>query len=247
LVTGNRAPTAPEIGTNGADNAVVQANAFNLFGFNGDSGVSGLTPGPTDLVPSMPLTAILDPVLADHGGPTLTHALIPGSPAIDAIPSGTHGCGTTNYGDQRGTARPQPAGGPCDIGAYEVEVTGQSLGAWGVGLAPRTVVCKNVTTAQEVTISDQAAAWDCEAAGLGVSAGDQVAMRVRGTVAGGATDVGGALTGMTPNSGGCTNLTTGQQVSFQHMVGATAASCVAAGLGVHPGDTVQMSVQGIAK
>jgi len=26
--------------------------------------------------------------------------------------------------DQRGQARPQPAGGACDIGAYEVEVDG---------------------------------------------------------------------------------------------------------------------------
>jgi hypothetical protein len=41
--------------------------------------------------------------------------------------------------------------------------------------------------------------------------------------------------------------TTGQSVPFQHMVGATAASCVAAGLVVHQGDHVQMSVQGVAE
>jgi hypothetical protein len=52
---------------------------------------------------------------------------------------------------------------------------------------------------------------------------------------------------MQPSSAGCTNLTTEQQVTFQHMVGATAGSCVAAGLVVHPGETVQMSVAGAAE
>jgi parallel beta helix pectate lyase-like protein len=49
--------------------------------------------------------------LAFNGGPTETHALLPGSPAIDK----GAGCPAT---DQRGTARPQGPG--CDIGAYEL-------------------------------------------------------------------------------------------------------------------------------
>ena len=54
--------------------------------------------------------------LAQNGGYTPTHALLVGSPAIDA---GTNtGCPAT---DQRGISRPQPAGGTCDIGAYESE------------------------------------------------------------------------------------------------------------------------------
>jgi hypothetical protein len=89
--------------------------------------------------------------------------------------------------------------------------------------------------------------WDCEAAGLGVTPGDQVALRVRGPVKENATDVGGAVAGMTPSGGGCTNRTTGQQVKFQGMPGATAASCVAAGLLVHSGETVQLRVQGVAE
>jgi hypothetical protein len=52
---------------------------------------------------------------------------------------------------------------------------------------------------------------------------------------------------MAPTSGGCTNLTTGQQVTFQHVQGATAASCVAAGLIVQPGNTVQLHVAGAAE
>ncbi len=56
--------------------------------------------------------------LADNGGATQTHALLPGSPAIDAIPFGTSGCGTTITTDQRGA--PRPVNGKCDIGAVEV-------------------------------------------------------------------------------------------------------------------------------
>lgn len=52
--------------------------------------------------------------LADNGGQTLTHALLPGSPAIDAGDDAN--CPDD---DQRGMARPQPTGGQCDMGAYE--------------------------------------------------------------------------------------------------------------------------------
>jgi hypothetical protein len=54
--------------------------------------------------------------LAENGGPTLTHALLPGSPAIDAAASA--GAPAT---DQRGVARPQ--GAAPDIGAFEMEPT----------------------------------------------------------------------------------------------------------------------------
>jgi hypothetical protein len=58
-----------------------------------------------------------DPLLGplqDNGGPTFTHALLPGSPAIDAVPlADCAGVAT----DQRGVERPQ--GPACDIGAYE--------------------------------------------------------------------------------------------------------------------------------
>ncbi len=52
-------------------------------------------------------------VLADNGGPTLTHALLAGSPAIDSANAAV--CPAT---DQRGVIRPQGAG--CDVGAYEL-------------------------------------------------------------------------------------------------------------------------------
>ncbi|MGQ0620999.1 MAG: choice-of-anchor Q domain-containing protein [Panacagrimonas sp.] len=95
----------------------------NLFGHSGRSNGSafyGFTPGPTDINATSDgpgggtaLTAILNPTLANNGGPTRTHALVFGSPAVDAIAYAD----CTLPSDQRGIARPQGTG--CDIGAFE--------------------------------------------------------------------------------------------------------------------------------
>ena len=61
--------------------------------------------------------------LADHGGPTHTMALLPGSPALNAGDASTCPAAT----DQRGVARPQGAG--CDLGAYEQELPSASTEA----------------------------------------------------------------------------------------------------------------------
>jgi hypothetical protein len=221
----------------------IYSGLFISNGYNLDSDESCSLTAPTDRPGVDPL---LGP-LQKNGGPTLTHALLPGSPALGAIPWGTNGCGTTQYSDQRRRARPEAAGGACDIGAYEVELAGPAVGGWVSGMTTNTVTCKNVSSGQVVTLSSATSPWDCEAAGLSVAAGEQVALREKGTAVEGASDVGGAVVGMQPSSGGCTNLTTGQQVPFQHMQGATAASCVAAGLVIHPKDTVQIHVQGAAE
>jgi len=70
-----------------------------------------------------PLSQILAP-LADNGGPTLTHALLLGSPAVDGVDDPL--CAVDpidavapNDLDQRGEPRPQ--GDTCDIGAFEVQ------------------------------------------------------------------------------------------------------------------------------
>jgi hypothetical protein len=166
---------------------------------------------------------------------------------MNAIPWGTNSYGTKLVSDQRWQARPEAVGASCDIGAYEVAGVGPQLSAWVTGIAPTTAVCKNVTTGQQVTLYDPGSAWDCEAVGLEVAAGDRVSLLGHGPVRGDATDVSGAVTGMAPTSGSCTNLTTGQQVTFQHLRGATAASCVAAGLDVEFSNIVLIRVQGGAE
>ena len=65
-------------------------------------------PGASDAIVGDPLIG----PLADNGGPTLTHALQAGSPAIDFADAAV--CPAT---DQRGVARPQGAG--CDTGSVE--------------------------------------------------------------------------------------------------------------------------------
>jgi hypothetical protein len=69
----------------------------------------------------------LDPTLGNHGGPTQTLALLPGSVAIDAVPleichstlADASGSPMTITTDQRGVSRPSGSKNMCDIGAYE--------------------------------------------------------------------------------------------------------------------------------
>lgn len=64
---------------------------------------------------------LLEP-LADNGGPTQTHALAPGSLAIDAAADCTNLQAQPVNADQRGVNRPYPTGGICDVGAYEYDL-----------------------------------------------------------------------------------------------------------------------------
>jgi hypothetical protein len=95
------------------------SGGYNLLGDN--VGCSGLTDGQNgDKVGTglSPLNPLLGP-LAANGGATLTHALLAGSPAMDA--GNVNGCvaglNQSLTTDQRGFARPW--GVRCDIGAYE--------------------------------------------------------------------------------------------------------------------------------
>lgn len=89
------------------------------LGHNIDSDNSCVLTGTGDLPNTNPL---LGP-LANNGGSTMTHALLTGSPALDAVPVAD--CTDLNSvpltTDQRGIVRPQ--GTACDIGAYELEAT----------------------------------------------------------------------------------------------------------------------------
>jgi Ca2+-binding RTX toxin-like protein len=110
IVSGNTSSLSPEIGV--ATGVAVTVNDQNLFGHDGDAGVSGFLTGSTDIVPNESLRAILLP-LADNGGPTRTHALAIGSPALDASYDDAN-CPTI---DQRGN--PRPRGPACDTGSFE--------------------------------------------------------------------------------------------------------------------------------
>jgi predicted outer membrane repeat protein len=84
-------------------NGLIASAGYNME----DSATCGFT-STGDQIVSNPLIG----PLADNGGPTWTHALLKGSPAIN---TGTNeGCPAT---DQRGVIRPRL--GACDIGAYE--------------------------------------------------------------------------------------------------------------------------------
>ena len=107
-------------------NTILKAGASgaNIFNHNGslithgynicsDNG-SGLLNGPGDQINTDPM---LGP-LQDNGGPTFTHALLPGSPAIDA---GDPKFTPPPYYDQRGPVFWRVRNGRIDSGSFEVQ------------------------------------------------------------------------------------------------------------------------------
>ena len=104
IIAGNSASIRPDC------QGIIKSLGHNLIG---DATGCSFTPDTGDIVGTR--GTVVDPLLgtlADNGSPTFTHALMDGSPAIDAGDNST--CPDT---DQRGTSRPQ--GAACDIGAYE--------------------------------------------------------------------------------------------------------------------------------
>jgi hypothetical protein len=94
---------------------------FDSFGFNLTNNLveAGCNYGPSDqrIAPANIFTVVVDPNLADNGGATPTHALLPNSPAINTV--GVSSC-PPPFTDQRGV--PRPLGTACDVGAYEANV-----------------------------------------------------------------------------------------------------------------------------
>jgi len=81
-----------------------------------DDGTCFFTPTPGDIVANPKLGP-----LTNNGGPTKTHALLAGSPAIDAGDDTICRASPINNKDQRGYSRAE--GAHCDIGAYELDQT----------------------------------------------------------------------------------------------------------------------------
>jgi hypothetical protein len=147
IVAGNTSFSGPDVG-NAAGTFI--DNGGNLIGVSGpSSGNTGFTAASTQTgTVANPLNPLLGP-LANNGGPTLTLALLTGSPAIDKA--------VTNAltVDQRGVSRPQGSG--YDVGAYEfnvgstptanLSVLNLDFGDLGVGVpASQTVTLTNTGT-----------------------------------------------------------------------------------------------------
>jgi hypothetical protein len=114
IIAGNSAAGGPDV------RGELISNGFNLFGNN--SGVNILSAQASDQIgtPAAPIDPLLGP-LQNNGGPTFTHALLLGSPAIDK------GESSGSTADQRGFGRRKdiaalanaPGGDGADIGAFE--------------------------------------------------------------------------------------------------------------------------------
>ncbi len=128
IVAGNVAQDIQRDGT-----GVITSGGFNLIGENTSvtTEFPAESPSGTDYVGTdkAPVDAMLGP-LADNGGPTLTHALLAGSIAIDK------GSAQGLTGDQRGFTRTidlpgtpnSPTGDGTDIGAYEADSSPNTAG-----------------------------------------------------------------------------------------------------------------------
>ena len=126
VVANNTAPTGPDC-----------VNTPTSAGHNliGDASGCSFTPAVGDLVGTSgnPIDPFFGP-LQDNDGPTETHALPLGSPAVDA--GDNVACPAT---DQRGVSRPLDGGGggpvTCDIGAFEFSFLPTpipTLSQWGL-------------------------------------------------------------------------------------------------------------------
>jgi hypothetical protein len=123
IIVGNTA-TEPDIFNNNPatpNHATLSSNGYNIVGNIKDN------------------TNNFEETTGDQIGEVLTlnsltngyYPLQSDSPALNAIPNGTNGCGDTINQDQRGITRPQ--GGKCDIGAYEFEYFSLTLNKDGDG------------------------------------------------------------------------------------------------------------------
>ncbi|MDJ1179647.1 Ig-like domain-containing protein, partial [Roseofilum sp. BLCC_M91] len=109
IIAGNTAGSNPDV------SGTFVSNGFNIIGdTTGSTGFGG-----TDIT-GVAANTVINTTLADNGGITQTHALIAGSPALDAgNNSDVPGTITT---DQRGTSFARISNGTVDIGAYEQQV-----------------------------------------------------------------------------------------------------------------------------
>ena len=137
IITGNNAGTNPDV------RGIFISNSHNVGGDVGTS--SGFGAG--DNIGAAP-ASVIKLSLADNGGPTLTHALVPGSPAIDAglNADAVDPQGNPLLTDQRGEPFVRIFGDQTDIGAFELQPgPGILVAAPGPGV-PSNVQVRNAET-----------------------------------------------------------------------------------------------------
>lgn len=118
LIAANQSHTGPDL------SGMLISGDYNLV--ENVAGASGLNPATDMHIAEADIK--IDSQLSNNGGPTQTLALLPGSPAIDAVPpqnckvtiTDALGHSVSISTDQRGKMRPAGAARSCDIGAYEV-------------------------------------------------------------------------------------------------------------------------------
>src|SRR5204863_4677415 len=101
--------SGPRGGTLFNNGGTVTSHGYNLS----DDDAGGFLTGPGDQINTAPLLGHLQ----DNGGPTITHALLPSSPAIDA---GDPNFTPPPFLDQRGSGFSRVVNGRIDIGSFEV-------------------------------------------------------------------------------------------------------------------------------
>jgi hypothetical protein len=152
---------------NNIDNVAVGSATVTSFGHNlsSDAAGGGAGTGPGGFLNATGDIRNTDPLLGplqDNGGPTLTHALLAGSPAIDA--------GDPNFTpppdfDQRGPGFDRVVNGRIDIGAFEAQTP----------TPPATVTCEILIFTNDVQVTTNG----CGASGdIGVTVGTPVQVSV---------------------------------------------------------------------
>ncbi len=154
IISGNNVP-ADGLGPDFKGTLISQG--WNLIGNSKDATITPTT-GDQIGTDAMPIDPLLGP-LADNGGPTMTLALLAGSPAIDKGAAATDPIsGMPITTDQRGFPRPvdNPAianatgGNGSDIGAFEAQNAAcstvvTSTNDSGAGSLREAVICSNLT------------------------------------------------------------------------------------------------------
>ncbi len=116
VVAGNTNSDVDLVDLGGPPVNSLTSNGYNLIGAGNNLAAFGQ---------SGDQTGVADPLLgplADNGGPTMTHALLAGSPAIDmGDPAAVAGMDGVPTNDQRGAPFTRVSGGPIDIGAFEMQ------------------------------------------------------------------------------------------------------------------------------